>query len=157
TPAPRTPAGGASTATALRPSPFEADRVKKSSAFPEPRSSGANALAAEPAPMITGDTRQRLHAVLAERGLTFLADAVENSQVIESSTELKFVTSKLYAMYLKDPQLASLIPELFGRSLRVSVAIGEVALPTAPLAAAAPAGDPEGEVADRALSNPEVQ
>ena len=115
---------------------------------------GANALAADPAPMAEGDARQRLHAVLAERGLTFLADAVENSEVAESAAELKFVTAKMYALHLKDSQMAGVVREVFGRPLRIAVTVGEVgaapAVPPAPAAA-------ENEVAARALANPEVQ
>ena len=119
---------------------------------------GANALAADPAPMVEGDARQRLHAILAERGLTFLADAVENSQVTQTASELKFVTAKSYSIYLKDPQLAAVAQEVFGRVLRVSVTIGEVGLQAPTLASAQPPkSNDEDDAAQRALANPEVQ
>ena len=152
------------------PSPFELDRAKKAERTPverapagrppEPQSSGANALAAEPAPLppaapapgVPDDTRARLHAALVERGLTFLADAVENSEVAESAAELKFVTAKMYALHLKDPQMAGVVREVFGRPLRIAVTVGEVgAAPAVPPAAA------ENEIAARALANPEMQ
>jgi DNA polymerase-3 subunit gamma/tau len=146
------------------PSPFELDRAKKAGRPPEPQSSGANALAAEPAPAVQpavapaveGDARQRLHAALAERGLTFLADAVENSQVTESASELKFVTGKVFAIHLKDSQLAGVAREVFNRPLRINVTVGEVAAePALPAAAGNPESD--GDVSTRALANPEVQ
>jgi len=118
---------------------------------------GANALAPATAPVVEGDARQRLHAVLAERGLTFLADAVENAQLTETASELKFVTSKAYSLYLKDPQLAAVAKEVFGRTLRINVTIGEVAAQAPTLASAKPQEGDEDEVAQRALSNPEVQ
>ena len=160
--APPAPAPSSRPAAPPRPSPFELDRAKKSSppppaGPPEPRTMGANALAPATAPVVEGDARQRLHAVLAERGLTFLADAVENAQLTETASELKFVTSKAYSLYLKDPQLAAVAKEVFGRTLRINVTIGEVAAQAPTLASAKPQEGDEDEVAQRALSNPEVQ
>src|SRR5437016_5359382 len=69
------------------PSPFELDRARKAATRPpEPQSSGANALAPEPAPELTSavtsiPARERLHQFLHEKGLTRLADAVENSSI----------------------------------------------------------------------------
>jgi DNA polymerase III subunit gamma/tau len=138
-----------------KPSPFELDRARKTGGMPEPQSVGANALAPQPAPMVEGDARQRLHAVLAERGLTFLADAVENSEITETPNELKFVTGKMYAVYLKDAQLAKVAQEVFGRPLRVTVTLGEVKAQAA-MAGPRPAAG-EQEATARALDNPEVQ
>jgi hypothetical protein len=142
---------------------------------PEPRSSGANALAPRPAPapqaaaapqpapapepapaLADGDARQRLHAVLAERGLTFLADAVENSVLVETPSELKFTAGKMEAIYLKDAALASIAQEVFGRPLRIGVAIGEVK-PQPSIAVAKPPAEEEDDATARALANPEVQ
>ena len=140
------------------------------SGMPEPQSSGANALAPQMAaqpnaapqiavpqntPMVAGDARQRLHAVLSERGLTFLADAVENSQVTESGNELKIITGKLDAIHLKDRSLPALVQEVFGRPMRITVTVGEVQVQSTPMAAPKPAA--EDEATTRAMSNPEVQ
>jgi hypothetical protein len=133
-----------------RPSPFERDRAKKAAppAQPsqpsEPKSPERNEAAA----------RERLHTVLSERGLSHLADAVENSEVTETATELKFVTRKSYELYLKDVELAGVVKEVFGRPLRIVVTAGEVAAPT-PISAKPPAS--EDEVTSRALANPEVR
>src|SRR5262249_8600607 len=75
------------------PSPFEMDRAKKAPARPpEPQSSGANALAPqpepEPPPMTGGDPRERLHNWLTEKGMTHLADAVENAVIAISGGDL---------------------------------------------------------------------
>jgi DNA polymerase III subunit gamma/tau len=135
-----------------RPSPFELDRAKKA-AGPVPHPPAAPG----PTAMVEGDARQRLHAYLADQGLTFLADAVENSQVTESPSELKFVTAKTYALYLKDAQLAGAAKEVFGRALKITVVLGEVAQQSSPLASATKADAAEEEAAARALANPEVQ
>jgi len=131
------------------------DRARKSGGMPEPQSLGANALAPQPAPMVEGDARQRLHAVLAERGLTFLADAVENSEITETPNELKIVTGKMFAIHLKDPSLGKVAQEVFGRSLRIAVAVGDVKAQAA-IAAPQPAAE-EGDATARAMDNPEVQ
>src|SRR5579885_305431 len=78
-PSPSPPPSGP---TRTGPSPFELDRAKKSgSRPPESKSSGANALAADPSPasIAGGDPRQRLHAGLIERGHIHLADAIESA------------------------------------------------------------------------------
>jgi DNA polymerase-3 subunit gamma/tau len=152
-PAPR-PAPASATP---RPTPFEMDRARKTGGMGEPQSSGANALAPQPVPAAQGggDPRERLHAVFAERGLTFFADAVENSEVTETANELRFVTGKLYSIHLKDAALAKIAQEVFGRPLRVTVTVGQVKEQAA-MSAAAPAAE-EDEATERALRNPEVQ
>jgi len=63
----------------IGPSPFDLDRAKK----------------AAPAP--TGDPRERLHSYLHEKGLTHLADAVENARITVSGSDLNVVAPKSYA------------------------------------------------------------
>jgi DNA polymerase III subunit gamma/tau len=136
-------------------------------AAPAPAATAAPAPAAAPAaqtrpqtaesPLAAdGDTRERLYAGLVKRGLTFLADAVENSEVTETAAELKFVTDVTYALYLKDNQLAAAVKEIFGRPLRVNVVIGDVVAMAAPATAAKPPAD-DSEITSRALADPEVQ
>ena len=169
-PAPRTASPAARTAAPVkpaaavaappqpaRPSPFEMDRLKKAGRPPEPQSSGANALAPAMAPLVEGDARQRLHACLSAKGLTFLADAVENSTVTESPSEVHFVAAKTYALHLRDAELASAVKEVFGRPLRVKVSVGEATAGAAPLAAPPREKEVEDDVTGRALANPEVQ
>ncbi len=144
------------------PSPFERDRARKSSERPpEPQSSGANALAPEaaaPQPVAISDWRQKLHAALTELGMTFTADAVENSIVTESGGELQFVTSAPYKLALQPEDLQKGIRHLGARPMRIKVTVG-----TSEPAAAVPIATPkrpsaqEDEAAGRALANPEVQ
>ena len=140
------------------PSPFELDRAKKATPRqPEPQSSGANALAPEPAatPMTAGDPRERLHSYLHEKGLTHLADAVENARITLTASELQVVSAKSYALYFRDRGFEDAVRECFGRPLRVRFEIGD----TAPAAAAgsAPPAVTEDQATSRALSHPEVQ
>ena len=138
------------------PSPFEADRAKKSGR-PEPQNSGANALA--PAPLVQGDPRERLHAWLTERGLTHLADAVENARITISGGDIQIHAPRSYHLYLKDRSFAEALREVFARPLNLKLIADEA--PEAAAREAAPAAGPASEPADqaagRALANPEVQ
>jgi DNA polymerase-3 subunit gamma/tau len=153
------------------PSPFELDRAKKSmNRPPEPQSSGANALAAEPAPqpalqhVAVGDVRASLHACLIARGHQHLADAVENARIAVTGSDLQIVAPKSYALYFSDRNFTEAVQEVFGRPLRVKISAGEAAvpLPTASgQSAAAPSptatSNGDDETTGRALANPEVQ
>ena len=148
-----------------RPTPFEVDRAKKAATRPpDPQSSGANALAAEPAPapqpvaVTTGDARERLHKHLTETGHAHLADAVENAGIAVTGSDLQITAPKSYSLYFNDRSFTDAVREVFGRPLRIKITVGEAA--TGPVAAAPlpkPAAEGEDEVTGRALANPEVQ
>jgi DNA polymerase-3 subunit gamma/tau len=121
------------------PSPFDLDRAKKTAAAPAP----------------AGDPRERLHSYLHEKGLTHLADAVENARITVSGADLNVTAPKSYALYFNDRAMADAAREVFGRPLRVKFAADDAGEPAAPLAPAA--GKSEDEVTARALANPEVQ
>ena len=121
------------------PSPFDLDRAKKTAAAPAP----------------TGDPRERLHSYLNQKGLTHLADAVENARIAISGADLNVVAPKSYALYFNDRAMADAAREVFGRPLRVKFAADDAGEP-APLPTPA-AGKSEDEVTARALANPEVQ
>ncbi len=135
----------------IGPSPFEADRAKKAGR-PEPQSMGANALAPEPAPMPEGtiDWRERLHAALMELRMQFTADAVEHATVTESGNELHFVTSKEFAMAMKESDLALAVKRVSPRLFKIRISIGATA--------EAPEIKPKvDEPTERAMTNPEVR
>jgi DNA polymerase-3 subunit gamma/tau len=122
------------------PSPFDLDRAKKTAAAPAP----------------TGDPRERLHSYLHEKGLTHLADAVENARITVSGAELNVTAPKSYALYFNDRAMADAAREVFGRPLlRVKFAADDAGEPAPPLTPAP--GKREDEVTARALANPEVQ
>jgi hypothetical protein len=95
-----------------------------------------------------------LHRRLSELGHAHLADAVENSRIAVSGSDLRVATSKNYKIYFGDPAMAAAVREAFGKPLRLVVAIEEGDVPAAPLA---PPVVQDGEVRERALANPEVQ
>jgi DNA polymerase-3 subunit gamma/tau len=145
------------------PSPFELDRAKKATSRPpEPQSSGANALATEPAPpqpMAVGNPRERLHAHLTGNGHPHLADAVENAGITVTGADLQIVAPKSYALYFNDRNFADAVREVFGRPLRIKMSTGEAPAGGSPVASPLPkpAANGEDEVTGRALANPEVQ
>jgi DNA polymerase-3 subunit gamma/tau len=131
------------------PSPFEIDRAKKAAGAP------------------AGDPRERLHSYLQEKGLTHLADAVENARIAVSGADLNVTAPKSYALYFNDRAMADAAKEVFGRPLRVKFAADDAGAPAAPGGAPGPGGSPPGaplaaghsedEVTSRALANPEVR
>jgi DNA polymerase-3 subunit gamma/tau len=113
----------------------------------------AKKTAGTPAP--AGDPRERLHSYLHEKGLTHLADAVENARITVSGADLNVITPKSYVLYFNDRAMADAASEVFGRPLRLKIAIDDAGEPVSPLTPAA--GNTEEEVAGRALGNPEVR
>jgi len=102
-----------------------------------------------------GDPRERLHAYLHEKGLPHLADAVENSSIAVSGAELAVIAPKSYALYFKDSAMEAAVREVFGRPLRLKIAVADAAPPAAAIKLAPSAG--EDQAASRALSHPEVR
>jgi DNA polymerase-3 subunit gamma/tau len=101
---------------------------------------------------IQGDSRSRLHAALIEAKQTYVADALEHSELTESAQEWVFTTPKLYAMNLKHADFAALVQKVAGRAVKVTIKVGE----TAREPVVAPAAQTD-EVAARALDHPEVK
>ena len=105
--------------------------------------------------MAAGDPRERLHSYLHEKGLTHLADAVENAAIEIAGAELAVVTAKSYALYFNDAGFESAVREVFGRPLRIKVTVGDAA-PLAPAIHLAPSAG-EDQATTRALAHPEVR
>jgi DNA polymerase-3 subunit gamma/tau len=98
------------------------------------------------------DIKSRLHAALLEAKQTYVADALEHSELIESATELIFTTPKAYAMNLKNADFTAIVHRVVGAPVKVTLKIGE----TERRESAAPAVQVD-EVATRALEHPEVK
>jgi hypothetical protein len=96
----------------------------------------------------------RLHAALVELGMQFTADAVENSQVVESAGELQFVTTPPYKLALRADDLNKALKQITSKPMRIKVTVGEVGKQAPPAALSAATED---EATSRALANPEVQ
>jgi DNA polymerase-3 subunit gamma/tau len=107
---------------------------------------------APPAAPASGDIKSRLHAALLEAKQTYVADAVEHSELVESATELILTTPKAYAMNLRDADFTAIAQRVVGRPVKVTLKIGE----TDRREPIAPALQID-EVATRALEHPEVK
>src|ERR1035441_8165278 len=89
--------------------------------------------------MTAGDPRERLHSYLHEKGLTHLADAVENARIAVTGADLQVVSAKSYALYFRDRGFEEAVRECFGRPLRVRFEICDAA----PASITAPAATSE--------------
>ena len=122
---------------------------------------GANALAPAPAPapvagdIAPGDWRDRLHAALMELGMKFTADAVAQSEVVQTGGDIRFTTPAHLAIYMQESEINKAVRRLTGRAMRIIVATGEVEAPPAPPPKAGKSQ--EDETRHRALDNAEVQ
>lgn len=105
---------------------------------------------APPAVTQSGDVRSRLHAALVDAKQTYVADALEHSELIESATELIVTTPKLYAMNLKHGDFTAIVHKVVGRPVKVTIKIGETEREPEQAAQT-------DEVAARALEHPEVK
>jgi DNA polymerase-3 subunit gamma/tau len=144
------PAVPASQAAPRRgPSPFEQDRAKKSALESQPPS-----LVPRP-PSPSGDLRQRLHAALMELGMSFTADAIEHSLVVEANNEIQITTPKDFSLAVTQADIDKAVRQVLGRPMKLKLMVGEVAAQAAAPVASKTAN--EDEVTERALENPEVR
>lgn len=107
----------------------------------------------------SGDWRERLHRALMELSLPHTADAVEQSEVTATATDLNFVVpGKIQQMALAD--LNKVIEQIAGKPMRINVKIGKPVVSGEALQApeAKKAGPADADpAAQRALEHPEVQ
>ena len=159
-PAPAAPrparAAASSPAAVTPPSPRRAHGLSSNDETPH-AAAPAITPAADPPPAATparDDARGRLHAHLAEAGLTHLADAVENSRIAVSGGDLQVITGKSYKLYFEDKQFSEAVRSVFGRPLRLQITLGEVpdAAPAQPAVK-----EEENDTTRRALAHPEVR
>ncbi len=137
------------------PSPFELDRLKKGGR-PEPQSSGANALAAEPAPMPAGDAdwRQKLHDALIELGLPYTADAISHSEVAPAGNELRILAPKEFQLSLTVDDLQKALKHAGAAAMKPRITFGQPAAQAAALTVSRPKQGDDAE--RRANEHPEV-
>jgi len=101
-----------------------------------------------------GDFRTRLIATLHESKLTHVADAVGHSEVAETPAEITFAAPKMYQMFLKGQEFEAAVRRVAGRTVRITLKVGEAAPAVAKKAAEPPKTD---EASERALAHPEVK
>ena len=126
---------------------------KPAASAPKAASPKPAASTAAPVPT-TGDFRTRLTGALAEAKLTHVADAVEHSEVTESAAEIIFTAPKMYQLFLKGPEFEAAVRRVAGRTVRITLKVGEAAPAVAKKAAEPPKAD---EASERALAHPEVK
>ena len=105
----------------------------------------------------SGDWRERLHKGLMELNLPHTADAVEQSEITATATDLSFVVpGKIQQMALAD--LPKVIEQIAGKPMRINVKIGKPVVSGPALQAAAPkTAAASDEASQRAMEHPEVQ
>jgi len=128
------------------PSPLPADA-------PPPEEAPPASEAASPEPEGSG-WKDRLHAQAVEEGMTFIADAVEHSDISGNGAELKFVASREWLLALRSGDLQKVIQKVAGRPMKVVVEVGEAESKPDQAKARVEADE---EAAERAMSHPEVR
>ncbi|MCU0247453.1 MAG: DNA polymerase III subunit gamma/tau [Bryobacter sp.] len=124
---------------------------------PVPAAAPASAAMAKPAapkPAASGSLKDRLLAQLTEQNMAMSADAVAHADIVESAAEVKFVAPREFTMGLRDSAVAKLVQQIVGRTVKVTVAVGEAQ--GAPAAVAASKAQ-ESDAERRALEDPSVQ
>lgn len=112
------------------------------------------AAAPSPASPSNGDWKPRLHAAALERKLTFIADALEHSEITQSGNDLKFIAPREFGLALRSGDLKKLIQRVAGRPFTVAVEIGEGAAGSGNVPSRAEA---EEAAVARATADPAVQ
>jgi DNA polymerase-3 subunit gamma/tau len=94
--------------------------------------------------------KDRLHEAAAELGMPTTADAIEHSEVAESSGKLMFVTHEDYRLFMNEKDILKVVQKVAGRAMRFEITFG------AP-EASAPIAKKKDDVSERALADPEVR
>ncbi len=106
-----------------------------------------------------GSLQAQLHAQLIELGMSFTADAVENSEITETAAEITFAAPIEWKLALSETDLRKGLTGIGQGAKRIKIVTGAAgAKPAATSAPKADAGPKlDDEVSQRALSHPEVQ
>ncbi len=145
-------AGGAS--GSLPSVPPTAQKSPPPAVKPAPKPAPALKAASE-----AGDWRSHLHAALMELSMPFTADAIEHSEVSEVNGELQIIAPKEFSLSMNEKDLQKALQQIGAKPMRVKITLGDAtAKPGAQPVTKGPAANPkEDEVAQRALSHPEVR
>ncbi len=143
-----------------RISPFEADRLKKGLGrdpqAASPPSSGANALAAAPAPVDTEiQWHQRISEGLAALGLSFTADAMAQAEVEATGRDLRIKVPGEFRLMASVEEIQKAIQQQGLGPVRIDLTFGKTR--TEGTAVPAPVQKSEPELTREALEHPEVK
>ena len=139
--------------------------------LPPPRSTSAPAARPAPPPpppppapkpqVAQGSLQSKLYAQLVEMNMTFTADAVENSTITETGSEITFAAPIEWKLALSEADLRKGLTEIGMGARRIKIVTGSAGAPAAAGSTAAPKQDSgpklDDEVSQRALAHPEVQ
>jgi DNA polymerase III subunit gamma/tau len=95
--------------------------------------------------------KDRLHEAAAELGMPTTADAIEHSEVAESSGKLMFVTHEDYRLFMNEKDILKVVQKVAGRAMRFEITFGT------PQAEATPLEKKTDDVSERALADPVVR
>ncbi len=98
-----------------------------------------------------GPWKDRLHAAAIELSMPTTADALEHSEVVESSGKLMFVTHEDYRLFMNEKDILKIVQKVAGRAMRFEITFGTPEKPATPLA------KKTDDVSERALAHPEVR
>jgi len=101
-------------------------------------------------PVASGPWKDRLHAAAIEFGMQTTADAIEHSQIAESSGKLNFVTPDDYRLFMNEKDILKVVHKVAARAMRFEITFGTPK-------ASDPVVKAKDEVSERALAHPEVQ
>jgi len=128
---------------------------------PPPLFGGETLASPSPAPAAFppgADWKTKLHAAFLEMGMTYTADAIEHSQVIEAAGELHFTVPKEFSLSMKPEEIQKAVQRVGGGKRKIRIAFAEAGVADSK-ATEGPKQPPESddEAARRALAHPEVQ
>jgi DNA polymerase-3 subunit gamma/tau len=125
----------------MGPSPFARDAARKSAPAPSPDAA-------------TGTLKERLHAWLTARGMSFIADAVEHAGISEAPNALVFSAPREFSLSLRSSDLKQAVEAVLGKPVKITVESVQGSGAPVPAPSANAGAD---QAAARALANPEVQ
>jgi DNA polymerase-3 subunit gamma/tau len=117
---------------------------------PAPPTASSQEPTAVAIPVASGPWKDRLHAAAIEFGMQTTADAIEHSQIAESSGKLNFVTPDDYRLFMNEKDILKVVHKVAARAMRFEITFGTPK-------ASDPVVKAKDEVSERALAHPEVQ
>jgi hypothetical protein len=69
--------------------------------------------------------KDRLHAWLTEQGMTFVSDAIEHAEVVETAAEIVFTAPREFSMALRSGEMAKAVAAVLGKPKKLKVEVGE--------------------------------
>src|SRR5262249_30023286 len=94
------------------------------------------------------------YAAMIDLGMKFTADAIEQSEVVQSGNELQFTTPAQFSIYMREADIQKAIQHVAGKPMRIKMKTGSV---NAPAVERINKQEQEDDTRRRALENPEVQ